>query len=298
MKLHLRTFAVAAATSLLAACGGGEGGYYAISASEAVGALTAAKGSNTAFVTQLVNLSNAANPILVFSAANTASAPNGSRTFTANCKVAGTYSYVYGKARFAAGLSAGDYYSVTYSQCVETAGGATVSGSVIVSATTTTAVDQSTSSAFSLPVSVTFSNYSEATSSAINTFNGTVNYSVNSVAANGAESLTGATGSLAVAATTQAGTVTSTFTNAALVYNVPASGATTLGTAFDVSVSPSGAQYSVQASLVGPVGAPTSGTYTVTNVYGGRIVGTVPSYVISIDSGNDGIIDGTFAQVF
>jgi hypothetical protein len=298
MKNYLRTFAAAASTALLAACGGGDVGYYSISPSEAVGALSASKGSNTAFVTQLVNLSNAANPILVFTAANTASAPSGSRTYTANCKVSGTYSYVYSKARFAAGLSAGDYYSVTYSQCVETAGGATVSGSVIVSATTTTAVDQSTSSAFSLPVSVTFSNYSEATSSAANTFNGTVNYSVNSVSANGAESLTGATGSLTMTATTGAGTSSATFTNAALVYNVPASGATTLGTAFDVSVSPSSAQYSVQASLVGPVGAPTSGTYTVTNIYGGRIVGNLPSNVINIDDDNDGTFDASFVQAF
>ncbi len=298
MNNHLRTLAAAASTAFLVACGGDGGGYYAISTGEAVAALSASKTSNTAFVNQWVTLSNAANPLLVFTGSNTASAPNGSSTYTANCKVSGNYSYVYGKARYGAGLSAGDYYSVTYSQCVETSGGATVSGSVIVLATTTTTVDQSTSTAFSLPVSLTFSHYTEASPSVVNTFNGTVNYSANSVAASGAESVTGAAGSLSVVTTTSAGTSTSTYSNAALVYNVSSTGVTTLGTAFDVSVSPSGAQYSVQSSLVGPVGAATSGTYTVSNFYGGTIVGSIPSYVINVDSGSNGTTDLSFAQAF
>ena len=296
MNNHLRTFAAAVSTASLVACGGG--GSYAISTGEAVSALSASKASNTAFVNQLVTLSNAANPLLVFTGSNTTSAANGSSTYTANCKVSGNYSYVYGKARYGAGLSAGDYYSVTYSQCVETVGGATVSGSVIALATTTTNVDQSKSTAFSLPVSLTFTNYIEATSSAVNTFNGTVNYSANSVAANGAESVTGATGRLAMVTTTAAGASASIYSNAALVYNISSIGVTTLGTAFDVSLSPSNAQYSVQSSLVGPVGAATSGTYTVSNFYGGTIVGTIPSNVIYVDSGGNGTTDLSFAQAF
>jgi hypothetical protein len=122
-----------------------------------------------------------------------------------------------------------------------------------------------------------------------------VNYSTNSVGKSGAgsESVISSASSLTVTTASS----TTTYSNAALVYNVLSSGTTTSGTAFDVYISPIGTQMSVNASLVGAPAAPSSGSVTVSNVYGGRVIGTVPNQ-IQIDDGNDGFIDATLVQVF
>ncbi len=296
-KPFAKHFAVMASSALLFACGGG--GPTVISSGQAIGALSAAKSSNTAFVNEMVYLSNQADPLVALTAANWSTAGNGV-TYTANCAYSGSYRYVYSKAFYAAGLSAGDYYSVTYSQCLQSANGVELRGNLIMSALTSTYTDQRTSATFSLPVSLIFNNYSEAGTALAKTYNGTVDFTANSagVSGSGSETIESSTVRLTVASATAAGVTSARYDNAALVYRVPASGATVLGTAFDVSLSPSGSQLSVASSLVGLVSAPTSGTYTVTNVYGGRVAGSIPSNLISVDYGNDGTIDATFYQAF
>jgi hypothetical protein len=134
MKPLLRNLVAVVSTALLAACGGGGGGApFQISNSQAVNALSNAKSSNNFFVTDLVNLSNAANPILALTASSWPSGTGSSALL--NCSVSGFYSYSYSKAFSGLGLSTGDYYSVTYSGCVQSSGSAVLRGNVIVSAT-------------------------------------------------------------------------------------------------------------------------------------------------------------------
>jgi hypothetical protein len=294
MKPLVRNLALTISAALLTACGGASYAPYAISNSQAVNALTNAKADNHFFVSDLVSLSNRGSKILRFTSSSWP-VTNASPIFTEPCLGGGSLAYVYSKSprnSFSnAGLSAGDYYSATYSQCREKAGGPVLSGSTIVTASTSTVgFDQSTG-AFSLPVSIVFNDYREDKVA----FEGTVDFSKNSVGVNGlgSEVLEAGTGSLKVSTLVS----TSTFSNAALVYEVSALGTTISGTAFDVFSTLTGTQTSVVGSLVGAPAAPTSGQFTVTNVFGGRVVGTVPN-LIQVDDGNDGLIDSSFLAAF
>jgi hypothetical protein len=300
MNNQFQRITAATSASLLLACGGGgsDGGTSYISTQQAIGALTAAKSSNTGFVNDMVYISYIGDPLVALTAANWSTSKSGVR-FTANCASSGTYSYVYSKYSFSAGLTAGDYYSVSYSQCVQSPGGVVLSGDVVMVALTRTTVDQNAGATLSLPISITLKNYNESSYTSAYTYNGTVTYTRNDSGVNGVGSanVVGSTPSLTVDVSS-AGVTSSSYGNAAMVYNVPSVGAIASGAAFDVTLAPSGSQLTVEASLVGPVNAPTNGTYMVTNVYGGRVVGSLPSYLINIDYGNDGIFDASFYQAF
>jgi hypothetical protein len=290
MKNLSKIVIAALSAVLLSACGGGgDGAPFVISNAQAVSALTTAKAVNNTFVTDWVHLSNVANPILVLTAS---SWPSGNASASnLSCAVSGTYSYASSKAFGGSGLSTGDYYSVTYSDCRQTSGGPLLRGNVVISAASNTFTNQS-SGAFDLPVNVTFNDFREG---AIN-FNGAVNYSTNTVGKSGvgSESIVASASNFTVTSTNSA----TTYSNAALVYTVTSAGTKTSGAVFDQLVSPSGSQMSVNSSLVGAPGAPTSGRIIVTNVFGGRIIGTIASNQIEIDDGNDGTINASFIQAF
>lgn len=290
MKLHLRTFAVVAATAFLAACGGGDGVAIptVISSAQAVNTLSIAKVSNASFALDVVELSDFAIKMLPLTSPNTLTGTV--RVSNNLCAGGGTFDYVYNKAAFASGLSAGDYYSVSYSACKETSTSASQSGSVVVVVLKDAPGNQNASTAWSLPVSVTFNQYKNGATE----YNGSISYSSNSVAA-GTEHVVAAIQSLTVFT----GTASQTYTNAALNYTLDVSGLVTLGSSYDVYFSPSDVQMSVLASLFGTsITSASQATYNVTNIYGGKIIGSLPNGLINVDFGNDSTIDLAFTQAF
>jgi hypothetical protein len=309
MKHAFRILAAVASTALLAACGSGDvyvaPSPYQISNQQAVVALTAAKSNNVIFVKQIVNLSNSADVLIPFTAANVLTTPAGaSAQINANCAVSGYYSYIYRKMTSGAGLGVGDYYSVLYTDCLKSVGGVKLNGKVIALATSDTFVDLKTASIFALPVTLTFTSYSETTTTGAflsKAYDGTVNFTSNSFGASGvgSEKIVATTLDLAVASATSSSTTSVNFKNGVLDYAVSSAGSTNTISIFDVYYGPSANNVTVAASTTGGTfSTPNNAAYTVTNVFGGKVIGITPSFVINVDDGNDGSTNASFTAPF
>jgi hypothetical protein len=169
-------------------------------------------------------------------------------------------------------------------------------GSVAVVASTSTNLNVSSATAYSLPISVILNNYSETTSTLTSTLNGTIDYTTLSFAPSN-DRIVASSASLSITSTTSAGTLTANHSNAAMSFTAPG----TTATAYYLSAtSPTAApvEMNVSSSVLGNLSSPTSAIFTITQYFGARIMGNLPSGLTSVDYGSDGVIDLQFSQAF
>jgi hypothetical protein len=299
--------------AFLNACGGGGSStptptpVTVISQSEASSALSLAKNGTTLLAVDVLSRVIDADVLrfLTQPGGQTGSTPSASSSSA--CGLSGTFSLVYKKTTASAGLSAGDYYTVSFNNCAYS-GKPTLSGSLKISALTTTTTDISLSSlsTFSLPLSMELTNYKETATGLTQTYSGTIAFSTFSAGQSGSGSVALVSApNISVVRTTPSGTITTNYSNASYNVNIPSSGSPSSQASYNLYAAVGTAApitMTVATNITGNIAAPTTSNIVVTNYLGGKITGNMPSgsssVNVSVDNGNDGTIDSGFTVLY
>jgi hypothetical protein len=299
----------------LAACGGGSSTpatpVTVIDQSQAKTALGLAKANNLLLGLDVINQIDKGDLLKFFTSPNGQTGTTASLTTTTACGTSGTFSLAYKKLSAAAGLTAGDYYTVSFNNCAYS-GKPTLSGSLKVSALSTTTLDisSSTLTAYSIPFEILFTNYTESSTTFTQAYNGTTSYPTFSLGQSG-------TGSAAIASTPNIsvlrasisnGTstlISTSYSNAFYNFNISSAGLITSQANYNTSNAVNGSTpitITVVSNSSGTLATPTATNIVVTNYLGGKITGSMNSsstnIIVNVDNGNDGTIDSTFTAAY
>jgi hypothetical protein len=314
LRIHYLGAALIAAT--LTACGGGGGGGGAaatppvvITQANASSALSNAKQASGLGDLALLKNGAAGSLLTVITQSGGLTGAAGNTPASAACAISGTRTISWVKTKSTTGLNAGDSVTVVNSNCKDTATGVAVTGTVKLSALTTTSANVYNATSYSLPFAITMTTLKEVFSNTLTTnSNGTINYNTYTV--------TPSTVTLASSAATFSQSVVSTgnptLTNdysgltSAQTYNVSSSVLVSYST-FDVTSTLAGhtpvRMHVVESNTLNLNTSVTSAAnYVITNYMGGKVSGAMPSgsstMSVSVDYGNDGTVDLTYTTPF
>ncbi len=313
---HLKLLGAAAAAVVLAACGGGGTStptptpVTTISQSESTAALGITKYNNTLLALDVIARLNSADTLRVLTSAGGQTGASGSSTTTAACSVSGSLALSYRKSSSGTGLTAGDYYTITFNNCTNT-GKPKQNGTMTVYALTTTSIDisASTVTSFALPLSIVLTNFTESDSTIKNSYNGTINFSAFSLGQSGSGSLSLiTTPNISVVRTLATGNTTPStynYSNSTFNLTLSSAGAASYQMNYDASITTPPAlpiQMTVVSSSTGSLAAPTSFSVVITKYLGGKVTGNMPigsnNISVSVDYGNDGSVDNTYTIAY